>query len=165
MHATYLQCLQSSSLSTVSYASFSFELTLRFGAKLIINMVVNYVVPPATSITLSGSRPGPLYWGTSLTLTCIVNYDTPLVDTPVSFCINITGPQTNSVTTNTTANVSIATFNPLLPVHDGSYVCSFSISPSSESLFVLPSMSASSSLLDLVLTGMSINSIVPLYYS
>ena len=119
----------------------------------------------ATSVTLSGSRPGPLYWGTSLTLTCIVNYDTQLVDTPVSFYINITGSQTNSVTTNTTANVSTAIFNPLLPVHDGSYVCSSSISPSSESLFVLPSMSASSSLLDLVLTGMSINSLIVLYNS
>ena len=128
-------------------------------------MVVNYVVPPATSMTLSGSRPGPLYWGTSLTLTCIVNYDTQLVDTPVSFYINITGPQTNSVTTNTTANVSTATFNLLLPVHDGSYVCSSSISPSSESLFVLPSMSTSSSLLELVLTGMSINSLIALYNS
>ena len=81
------------------------------------------------------------------------------MDTPVSFYINITGPQTNSVTTNTTANVSTAIFNPLLPVHDGSYVCSSSISPSSESLFVLPSTSTSSSLLDLVLTGMPINTV------
>ena len=131
------------------------------------NLKQNFVliVSPATSVYLSGSRLGPLYWGTSLTLTCIVNYDTQLVDTPVSFYINITGPQTNSVTTNTTATVSTAIFNPLLPAHNGSYVCSSSISPSSESLFVLPSMSASSSLLELVLTGMSINSLIPLYYT
>ena len=116
-------------------------------------------------MTLSESRPGPLYWGTSLTLTCIVNYETQLVDTPVSFYINITGPQTNSVTINNTANVSTAIFNSLLPVHNGSYVCSSSISPSSKSLFVLPSMSLSSSLLELVLTGMSINSLIALYKS
>ena len=144
-------------------SSVSIKIYITYSRNLKQNFVL--IVSPATSVTLSGSRPGPLYWGTSLTLTCIVNYDTQLVDTPVSFYINIHGPQTNSVTTNTTANVSTSTFNPLLPVHNGSYVCSSSISPSSESLFVLPSTSASSSLLDLVLTGMSINSVIALYNS
>ena len=110
-------------------------------------------VSAATSVTLTTNRLGLLYWGTTLTLTCIVNYNTELVDTPVTFNINITGPVTNIVSTGSSTNVSFMAFEPLLPEHEGSYECLSSIIPSSQTPFVTTVMNESSKPLVLQLTG------------
>ena len=111
------------------------------------------IVSAATSITLLTNRPAPLYWSTTLTLTCIVNYDTELVNTPVSFNINITGPVTNMVSTGSSTNVSIMAFEPLLLEHEGSYECLSSIIPSSQTPFVNAVTNEPSKPLILELTG------------
>ena len=111
------------------------------------------IVSAAISITLLTNRPEPLYWGTTLTLTCIVNYDKELVDTPVTFNINITGPVTNMVSTGTSTNVSIMPFEPLLPEHKGSYECLSSIIPSSQTPFINAVMNEPSKPMILELTG------------
>ena len=86
-------------------------------------------------------------------LTCIVNYNTELVDTPVTFNINITGPVTNMVSTGSSTNVSFMAFEPLLPEHDGIYECLSSSIPSSQTSFVTTVMNEPSKLLLLQLTG------------
>ena len=101
------------------------------------------IVSAATSIT----------WSTTLTLTCIVNYDTGLVNTSVSFNINITGPVTNMVSTGSSTNVSIMAFEPLLLEHEGSYECLSSIIPSSQTPFVNAVTNEPSKPLILELTG------------
>ncbi len=107
---------------------------------------------PATSIALSENRDPPFYWGTTLTLTCVVNYDTQLVDVPVSFNISIIGPNTNAIYI-TSRNKSNTTFVPLLPIHNGTYTCLSYILPYSSSTFVTPSTTVVSTPLDLQLTG------------
>ena len=110
-------------------------------------------VSAATSVILLTNRPNPLYWGTTLTLSCIMNYDTELVDTPVTFNINITGPVTNIISTDISTNVSNTVFEPLLPEHDGLYECLSSIIPSSQTPFVTTVMNDVSKPLILQLTG------------
>ena len=82
-----------------------------------------------------------------------MNYDTELVDTPVSFNINITGPVTNIDSTGSSTNVSIMAFEPLLPEHEGSYECLSSIMPSSQTPFVDAVMNEASKPSILELTG------------
>ncbi len=106
-------------------------------------------VPPATSVVLTQRRDLPFYWGTTLILTCVVNYDTQLVDTPVSFNISITGPAH--------INQSYIIFRPLLPIHNGTYTCISIIVSNSDSTFIFPSKKSLSSPLFIQLTG-NINS-------
>ncbi len=109
------------------------------------------IVPPATSVVLTQNRDPPFYLGTTLTLTCAVNYDTQLVDTPVSFNISITGPDTNAVNITNT-NQSYVIFRPLLPNHNGTYTCISNIVSNSDSTFISPCRKSRSSYLFLQLT-------------
>ena len=99
------------------------------------------------------NRTGLLYWGTSLLLTCIVNYDMELVDTPVTFSINITGEATNMISNEIETNMFNAIFDPLLPKHDGSYECLSSIMPNSLTPFVNTVVNEASKPFLLQLTG------------
>ncbi len=110
------------------------------------------IVPPATSVVLTQSRDPPFYWGTTLTLTCAVNYDTQPVDTPVSFNINITGPDTNAVNITNT-NRSYVILRPLLPIHNGTYTCISITVSNCDSTFISPCRKSISSYLFLQLTG------------
>ncbi len=110
------------------------------------------IVPPATSVVLTQSRDPPFYWGNALTLTCVVNYDTQLVDTPVSFNISITGPDTNAANITNT-NQSYAIIRPLLPIHNGTYTCISIIVSRSNSTFITPSRESISNPIVLNLTG------------
>ncbi len=116
------------------------------------NVNVLLIVPPATSVVLTQSRDPPFYWGTTLTLTCVVNYDTQLVDTPVSFNISITGPDTNAVNITDT-NRSYVIIRPLLPIHNGTYTCISITVSNCESTFIFPSRNRLSSPLFIQLTG------------
>ena len=82
-----------------------------------------------------------------------MNYDTELVDTPVTFNINITGPVINRISTGSSTNVSIIAFEPLLPDHEGSYECLSSIMASSQTPFINAVMNDPSKPLILELTG------------
>ena len=97
-----------------------------------------HAVAPATSVTLSSNRGAPHYWGTTLTLTCTVEYDSEVVDTAVAFNISITtNTSSMRVSTNVQTNVGTALFSPLLPRDDGNvYFCLSSILPESNTQFV-----------------------------
>ncbi len=130
------------SLFNVSYHALKFNVVI----------ILYFIVPPATAVVLTHSRDPPFYWGTTLTLTCVVNYDTQLVDTPVSFNISITGPDTNAVNVTNT-NQSYVIFRPLLPIHNGTYNCISIIVSNSDSTFISPSRKSISSSFFLQLTG------------
>ncbi len=119
------------------------------------------IVRPATSVVLTQSRDPPFYWGTTLTLTCVVNCDTQLVDTPVSFNISITGPDTNAVNITNT-NRSYVVFRPLLLIHNGTYTC-ISIIVSNSDTFISPSRKSISSSFFLQLTGNNNNSFILMF--
>ena len=93
--------------------------------------------------------------GTQLSLTCEVEYDREIVDTPVSFTIDINnGPGNTRVSTNVMDNVGTALFSPLLPSDDGSaYSCFSSILPVSETPFVKTVTNSLSDSITLTLTG------------
>ncbi len=110
------------------------------------------IVPPATAVVLTQSRDPPFYLGTALTLACAVNYDTQLVDTPVSFNISITGPDTNAVNIINT-NQSYVLFRPLLQIYNGTYTCISIIVSNRDSAFFSPSRKSISSSFFLRLTG------------
>ena len=67
-----------------------------------------------------------------------MEYDREIVDTDVSFSIDINNDLNNTrVSTNVMGNVGTALFSPLLPSDDASvYSCFSSILPVSETLFV-----------------------------
>ncbi len=127
---------------TVSYHALNFNVVI----------ILYLKVPPATSVVLTQSRDPPFYWGIALTLTCVVNYDTRQVDTPVSFNISITGPDTNAVNITNT-NQSYVIFRPLLPIHNGTYTCISIIVSNSDSTFISPSRKSISSSFFLQLTS------------
>ena len=114
-----------------------------------------HVVAPASTVTLSSNRGAPLYWGTTLTLTCTVEYDTEIVDTAVAFNICITTDTCNkSVSTNMQTNVGTAQFSPLLPRDDGNiYYCLSSILPESQTSFVISVTNSPSEPVTFGLTG------------
>ncbi len=85
-------------------------------------------------------------------VTCVVNYDTQLVDTPVSFNISITGPDTNAVNITNT-NQSYVIFRPLLPAHNRTYNCISIIVSNIDSTFISPSRQSILSSFFLQLTG------------
>ena len=117
-----------------------------------------HAVAPATSVTLSSNRGPPYYWGTTLTLTCTVEYDSDVVDTAVVFNINITTTTSSMrVSTNVHTNVGIALFSPLLPRDDGNvYFCLSSILPDRESPFVISAPISPSRTFTFNLTGTDI---------
>ena len=96
-------------------------------------------VAPATAVTLSSNRGAPHYWGTTLKLTCTVEYDSEIVDTAVVFNISITtDPSNMRVSTNVQTNVGTALFSPLLFSDDGNiYRCLSFILPVSQTPFVI----------------------------
>ena len=124
-----------------------------------------HAVAPATSVTLTSNRGAPYYWGTTLTLTCRVEYDSDVVDTAVVFNINITTTTSSMrVNTNVQTNVGTALFSPLLPRDDGNiYFCLSSILPDRESLFVISVLNSLSDPFTFNLTGTDIHIYIYIY--
>ena len=115
-----------------------------------------HAVAPAMSVTLSSNRGAPHYWGTTLTLTCRVEYDSEVVDTAVAFNISITTDTTGNmaVSTNMSTNVGTVLFSPILPRDDGNaYLCLSSILPDSQTPFVISVINSPSEPFTFNLTG------------
>jgi len=100
--------------------------------KLSVLKLVFFFPVPRPDVTIMPDRAGPLYIGTSLNLTCIVQISSIVVDTNVSVNISWIGPngeidpgtivtEDPSLTYSSTITISIT--------NSGSYDCSATASP------------------------------------
>ena len=93
-------------------------------------------MPPPQVISIRTSREGPVYEGTSFSLTCIVSLNRTGVDTPFMLQTSFSGPQTPEDDRFTTSNLTVVddTFQIILMISpvsvvddDIPYTCSASV--------------------------------------
>ena len=96
---------------------------------------------PQPSIVINLNRPGTLYAGSNLTLSCVVTLDPAVVDTPADVVIVWSGPRTipgewYTVSDTATDNLQFSSHLSITPLandrDNGEYVCSATVSTASD---------------------------------